>query len=279
MEIRGLKNYTNSCYLNTCLQSLIPFFNILFPDITSFKDEHSKLLYYTLYHFYHGNPQKLNTLKNRLQKVVQKTMGDPKQDTHKDAFECLLALLNMVPKQTIDLYYTGLMSRITQCNECKTVKKNPPESFEHWVIPVSPTLIQSINEYFSPQKVELNCDKCAKTLIHTSQFKLQKTPTLIYIILNRFELRSNKFVKNVKPVNIPLNVVFEGNSKYQLVFAGIHEGSVNWGHYYACVKKSDGWYIINDSRISRIQTIQELKNQLKNAYFLLFQKKNIEEKK
>lgn len=269
MEVRGLKNSSNSCYLNVILQSLVPFTSVLFPDITKFKNAKSKLLYHVLYYYQTGNRMNLNRFKDQLQKVVEKSMGDTARASHRDAHECLLSVMDMLPKQTLELYYTGKTTRITQCDGCKNFNRTT-EPFEHLLIHVSPTLIGSVNQYFSPSKVELNCDACGKnSTTHTSQFRLKQTPSLLYIIFNRFQPQNNQWIKNKQGIRIPLNVIIDEQHKHELVYAAIHHGNVNSGHYTCYLKHPSGWLKIDDSRVLPISTT-DLQSLLPNAYIVLY---------
>lgn len=88
---------------------------------------------------------------------------------------------------------------------------------------------------------------------------LWKLPQILIVQLKRF---ANRFVKNECDVRIETELdvsnycLSADNTKanYKLFAIGNHEGSFNFGHYFADCKSSDNeWRRFNDSHVSRIQ--------------------------
>ena len=61
-----------------------------------------------------------------------------------------------------------------------------------------------------------------------------------------------------------------GNTIYDLVCVGNHTGGMGGGHYFAYTRKSDGWYICDDTRV---QKMDESRIVSPVNYYLIYKKK------
>ena len=102
---------------------------------------------------------------------------------------------------------------------------------------------------------------------------LWRLPQILIIQLKRF---MNRFVKNEACVNIATELDLTDyclshdnkNAKYHLFAIGNHEGTLQFGHYYADCKNSNGqWHRFNDASVSKLDQ-QQLNGQ--TAYILFY---------
>lgn len=114
------------------------------------------------------------------------------------------------------------------------------------------------------------CDKCNKKSNYTKINKIWKIPKTIILIINRFK---DFFNKNQNTIFINDNIVFKKNSllfndndiKFNLKAIGLHDGSLNSGHYSSICKVNDKIYHYNDELVSEID---------KNVFDTFIQKNN-----
>ena len=141
-------------------------------------------------------------------------------------------------------------------------------------------LIELINSFLSPQPTESNSNKYGPLLTlsdskYTPRLKttyFHKLPNKLVIQISRscYQTSSSgdfSAYKQTTPVIIPTVcdlVSDNGLVTYDLDMIILHSGSTNAGHYYAIVRSTSGWSIINDCSVSDLST-ESLNNFLNNS--------------
>jgi ubiquitin C-terminal hydrolase len=104
---------------------------------------------------------------------------------------------------------------------------------------------------------------------------LWNLPDILILQLKRFP---NQYVKNHCEVDFPCHLDLRDycpraehtDTEYELYAVANHEGSLQYGHYYADCKQIDGnWHRYNDQQVTRIQE-EELRHEA--AYVLFFRR-------
>jgi ubiquitin C-terminal hydrolase len=117
------------------------------------------------------------------------------------------------------------------------------------------------NKYF--------CESCNDKRIASKKSEIKEWPQYLFIWLKRYRQDGRKVMKNSQQINIDIEWR-HGNS---LQGAVIHSGSLYGGHYVYVGKQDDNkWYLFNDSSVTEIKTMDELKIHLSNAYWLCYKK-------
>lgn len=140
------------------------------------------------------------------------------------------------------------------------------------------------NNFYKKTKIfwETLCDGCNKKTYHIKTSLISKLPKYFIISLQRYNYKSNS--KNSATVNfneelnlkniIDDNICLD-NTEYKLISISNHKGSLNFGHYFAVCKSTDGiWYECNDSNISKISNYILKSNYCKTACVYIY-KSNI----
>lgn len=256
LNIFGLPNLGNTCYLNSAVQLLC-----LNPDFQMGLENIAE------------NPTNaIKKIKNTLASISKRFSGFQQQDSG----EALILLLEKYgDKNNLNLLENYEFTEITRI-KCKLIKCLHHEitNRKSNVLLLDINNCNTLNECYYKLKDSVKlygddawkCPKCNKSLIASKRFYFENWGKYLIIGLNRFEYRGTRYVKNNSSIDIP----FEWKNKYQLKGAIIHSGSINGGHYICIGKKCNQWYVFNDSSVNKIPNSKVLNNYLKNAYFLLY---------
>ncbi|XP_028637942.1 ubiquitin carboxyl-terminal hydrolase 17-like protein B [Grammomys surdaster] len=120
-----------------------------------------------------------------------------------------------------------------------------------------------------------NCGRCTEKMPALKTLMVYSAPKVLLLVLNRFsDFRGEKLNREVsypefldlqpylsEPTGVPL--------LYALYAVLVHDGATcNSGHYYCCIKASDGeWYKMDDSKVTRCDVTSVLSE---SAYVLCY---------
>jgi ubiquitin C-terminal hydrolase len=157
------------------------------------------------------------------------------------------------------------------------------QSFNHLTIPINDgckTVYDCLDAFFEDEMLEddnqyFHEEGDEHIDAYIGQ-KIIRTPDVLVIVLKRF---INGLRKINSLVEFPINdldmskYVYgydAGNTIYDLVCVGNHTGGMGGGHYFAYTRKSDGWYICDDTRV---QKMDESRIVSPVNYYLIYKKK------
>ena len=219
--------------------------------------------------------------------VEMNIRGNIENSTDKLAKSCYTMMKNMYSKEYSEMLKMFYGIHVSQIKSLESEYVNTiPEPFFSLQIPIpdkeNKTLIDcmdlyTIKENLSDDEKILN-EKTDKREEATKQILFWNLPNILIITLKRF---SNDNTKNddlidfpVENLNLSKYVVGYNNKTdiYDLYGICNHVGGVNGGHYYSYVKNANGkWYNFNDTTVSQIKNIEQLKTN--KAYCFFYRKK------
>ena len=222
-----------------------------------------------------------------LREVEMTIRGEVRTDKDKLAKKCFAMLKEMYRKEYSELlkfFYGTMISKIS--SKDGTVLSQKPEPFNILSLPIppnkkNPTLIDCLDLYTEDESLEgdnqYEIEKGRK-VDERKQFTFWNFPDLLIIDLKRFSNANNKnqvFV-DFPLENMDLSKYILGYNKDEFIYDlyGIcnHSGNVFGGHYTAFVKNANNkWYHFNDTRITELKKIEEIKTN--RAYCFFYRKK------
>lgn len=127
------------------------------------------------------------------------------------------------------------------------------------------TMQQMVDQFFSPEQIEGG---------RTKTVKLGNSPDTLVVQVDRFNLENrDRVIRGTESFNIASGNTHwnEPDLHYEVSGCIIHTGEDNRGHYRALVKKPDGWYLANDTRVTK-QTAAEAQALLEKGYLFFYEK-------
>jgi ubiquitin C-terminal hydrolase len=234
----GLKNYNNTCYLNSVLQCLIY-------DTEYFKN-------------------KVFDLKKFIQDFIEANNNKFKVFRQNDSHEFFMNLLEL--NNEIDSLFTGTTLNSVKCNKCGNTS-NISEEFRSIHLNIVDNIIDSFIEYLS-KKVNSDlynlyyCDHCKENVTSTSKIFLMNLPEHLLIINNNkhsiLTINEQLIIKETKSGEI---------FNYSLTGIIFHYGTFDYGHYNNIIKFKNKWYFIDDQNVKLIDSVD---NKMQNVYMLFY---------
>ena len=288
MEINGILNNGNSCYMNSGIQMLLSckiFNNIINSDSIKFKSNILKLYKDFLNDYYNSNKYvNIINIKKILLSKNNNYNNNEQQDSHEfliDFIEILenelkkennIKILNFDNKNITSIIFDTHISSIIYCQDTNEKSKNITKE-KILSIPIlnknNINIQNCLDEY---SKIEVLKDdykwKSDKTNNYHNAYKrlyYKCIPKYFIIQLQRFFYDSTK---NNKYVEINDEITIH-DIRLSLRSFIIHIGNLNYGHYICLKNINNIWYKCDDENIKIINNIKEY---FKYAYILLYVK-------
>ncbi|KAG0722693.1 Ubiquitin carboxyl-terminal hydrolase 2 [Chionoecetes opilio] len=156
------------------------------------------------------------------------------------------------------LFHGTHLSTITCEKEPKVDIITNEESFSNLSLTLTrPTTLQeALKQYYQPQGLEWDCDRCHTEHDCQHKISLTKAPPVLVLHLNRSSASPNSEHKlRVRyPLDLVVDVNSAGSSKryYSLFAVCCHSGTMHSGHYTALCRTGEQWYHFNDTHVSPI---------------------------
>ena len=171
--------------------------------------------------------------------------------------------------------YYGKEIDTKQCLKCNYVTKMKEDIFEALRLPLASgtttyTLHSLLRDYFHPEKVTVNCDKCKDGLEATRCNKIGTSPNILNITIVRynFNMKTKKSEKSKRKVLLPRKLNIQKykykkkekeDNEYVLYAYMLHVGeSMQEGHYTAVVMDwlTGRWSEFDDKKVTYKQEIK-----------------------
>jgi ubiquitin C-terminal hydrolase len=267
---QGISNAGNSCYFNSLIQCLLSCPSIYQVLKTTKYDNRFAQVLLSLYENALASKDIFEIVKTLWSMIIN--ISNSKNNKYPmrlyqqgDSHEGLLMF--MTAFETIPEVHRLFVHRYLNIIFCDNCKKNVVEKREdNLVFEVQANLknmqiekFKSIDEYYN---VEMNledflrkqngyvadfiCPECKNKCEKFRSTTLVMIPEILPVVIKKYE---EKVV-----TNFPAKLVFlaKGGTKkyhYDLVAQSEHSGSMSGGHYWAIVKRADGWFVTDDSSV------------------------------
>lgn len=108
---------------------------------------------------------------------------------------------------------------------------------------------------------------------NTKTTKLDVAPNHLVIQVNRVEGKKDYSIEQAETITLSSQSTRfnDHDTTYELKGCVVHSGKDNSGHYVAVVKKPDGWYLTNDSVVTKLKD-HEAREYLKRGYIFHYAK-------
>ncbi|KAH9387222.1 ubiquitin carboxyl-terminal hydrolase 7 [Nematocida major] len=300
----GLINLGATCYLNTIMQTLFHikgFVKELFKQAPGKKTVQMQKLFYQL-----GKNAMYADTKEFTHAFKLKDEDIDEQQDIQEFFKALLDELEKEAKGTpffkyIEDTFYGTLGTTIRCE--KGCVREITEKYNDLQLVMDlpynessrTSLEDSLHNYISVMHLkEPNLYHCEKhEYVPATKSDYCKTfPPVLFLQIKRFNMdyetgevyKLNNYYSFPSTLDLsPYTQNKAVDNRYTLYAVNVHQGNgMSEGHYYAYIKKHDGWYKFNDSYVTRCmeeEAIQETfggrhayKNKIKtaNAYYLVY---------
>lgn len=276
----GLDNLGNTCYLNSCIQTLYQCSKLVDFFIQTDIPVNKKLSYQAKRLF--SGMRKINkTIAPQSFWNAFKSIHTRFNNTEQhDSQEALLLILDTFHEELKDNSNLSIISELFQgifistikCLECKNNSKkeetffnllfnfpefeNPDDyDIDNPNVTLNELIKFNLNDIHFNDSNLYKCDFCNKKTkaIQTKHFK--KLPEYLFIYIKRFEFINGQFKKINDLVDIPFNInmqkYFKINKNYSWKSSIIQFGSFFGGHYINLHHDDDFIYIFDDANVIR----------------------------
>ena len=174
----------------------------------------------------------------------------------------------------IDYFYSQ-SKLITKCTKCdyNTCKYDPFMIYQLSINNKHETIEDCFKADCKSETIEdWTCDKCKECSISLNKKMYQKTSEFIIVQLKRYNSNKNKYIKYSEYLDLSdVTLNSDKSNKYRLLGIIIHQGGLNFGHYYSiCYNMIDErWRVYNDENVSDIPKHLVFN---KNPYLLFYKR-------
>lgn len=235
-QLTGIKNVTNSCYVNAVSQLLIMIDDM--PRLISMDNKYKEYGNFLNDLLGRNNFIAINEHEYITQCIIptgfDKSQKDPVQDL-------LIDLLNQVQNKNLFL---------------KSPENRTGLYMLNFIDPKS-SVQKNLNEYIF---INGNFSQSSKyiliNLVAQSQYNMPQN----------FELNENITIVEENKIKI--------NKKYNLIAVVYHLGGTSGGHYIIAKKVNNAWYVINDDVVKQIHGLNDAELRNTRPYILLYENDN-----
>ena len=190
----------------------------------------------------------------------------------------------------IRVLFEGAIRSVMTCDTCGGISARF-ETFSQLILPLSDsrkakyTLKELLGQLFQGESIDgIDCDYCKRKRIFSRSVDLWRLPPYLILTISRFSFDYTARINNT-PVDYPVtetlslehlvatDAPLQRTAEYELYGAIEHEGTLNRGHYTACVRLGDQWHYVNDSRVTKIDKSAVSG---RNAYMLFYKWREID---
>ena len=290
----SIQNVGNTCYLSAMLQCLIhtKTLNMYVNVIRNCKEN--------VFHSYVDIHKRIQNNENGVMptKFIDQ-LGETnkmfKSGQQEDAHEAMLSLLNILRKYTplhLSLYSFSKHGKVAwnrdkmhnvideifklqhysvltcaHCNKC--IRRQYTNEFGLIVYLCNNDDIVNVinNEYNNEESFEATCDTCNQKRVFLNKKQISHYPLSLIVCVGQKQLHLDTQQIFKPRINLQEN-------EYDLYAVCKHHGStINSGHYTACVKSNNRWYMKNDSMSYDLQIIhRSVMNIQKDGYIFIYHK-------
>lgn len=302
MNIIGIPNIRNTCFLNASLQTLIyneKLYKILLEAMAENK-KNDLITYFTIMQRICIEAKNINMETYMI--LIKKLYENLIKNSHfefgeqEDASDCIgffidffhesikqevvMTLKNtncsVFEKESFDSwvkfykksyspiikYFYGQFGSILTCSNCHKTLNNF-EPFNILSLPVNEehnNVIDCLNTFCNSEKIDdYKCESCKEKCEFSKQISFFILPYFLNISLKNINYQNSKKQK----INIEEQLEFTDYTwnkypiKYSLNAIVYHHGSLNNGHYYACRKFNDNYYLFDDTKVKQIESFPD----------------------
>eukprot|EP01083_Nonionella_stella_P132018 401325_1 len=204
-----------------------------------------------------------------------------------DINELYNLLIDQIEIENVADVFKGQIRLVVVCSECENISQRI-EGFTQLNVGLSFNTLHEylLNTFFDDVEIlkdhnKYYCSEC-QSKVEAKRFqRLVALPTVLVCSLKRYTFKSGKRIKIIKALECPQNLdlslfIGHGGNDYMLSALIIHNGSANTGHYYSLNRTGDGWYCLNDERVTKLsnQDMNKILNdKTQTPYMVIYRRK------